>query len=115
MNQVMKDTPPIFINNLTLMLSRKTMPAITSDVIKKEIWVNANNWKEETLSSLKKHYNRVIKEQLRIIFDLPDREWQHPFKTASKWAKTKQEKGGTDEHQHLTGQNKGGRGQLRTL
>lgn len=88
MNQVIKDTPPVFINNLTLTLSKKIMPAMTSDIIKKEIWMNAKNWKQETLSSLKTHYDRVIKEQLNNFYNLPDHEWRHPFKVAIKWAKT---------------------------
>lgn len=61
---------------------------MTSDIIKKEIWMNAKNWKQETLSSLKTHYDRVIKEQLNNFYNLPDHEWRHPFKVAVKWAKT---------------------------
>lgn len=87
MNQVTKDTPPIFINNFTLMLGRKIKPAMISDFIKQEIWDNARKWQQSTLLSLKTHYNTVIKEQLDIFFNLPDDEWQRPFKTAIKWAK----------------------------
>lgn len=88
MNQVSKECPPKFIIYFKQLLGNKIRPAMASDFIKQDIWKNANEWHNHTLSSLKKHYHMVIQEQLQVFFNLPDIEWQLPFQVAQKWAST---------------------------
>lgn len=86
-NQISKETPPNFIINFIMMLSKKIKPALTSHFIQRDVCDNAKTWQKNTLSSLKTH-QKIIHEQLNDFLKVPEKHWTPAFKTAKKWMRT---------------------------
>lgn len=79
--------PPAAILNTTSSLTACVNPAFATPEISEELKFNALEWQDKTMTTLRRHYQNCITQEIHILASLPDPSWEGPFEVALTWAR----------------------------